>query len=310
VHEALVVVVIIFGAVSATFAKSTMAAVLSLGVVGYGVAVTFLLYGSPDLAMTQFSVETLTVIIYVLVFRHFRNLGTLSPPIERTRDLLIGAGNGVLIGALVLSVSTTATAARLREYFVEFAPTLAHGRNIVNVILVDFRAFDTLGEITVLATAAIGVRALIRVVTGQPGAAPPSDATMVTSAIFRTGVRLLMPLMLLFALFLLVRGHNDPGGGFVGGLVAAAAFALFMIAYGVERARRLLRVHPMTLLGGGLLVAFISGVPALIAGQPFMTSQWMLEPVAIGTPVLFDIGVFGVVTGVVLMMIFYLAEEA
>jgi multicomponent Na+:H+ antiporter subunit B len=120
----------------------------------------------------------------------------------------------------------------------------------------------------------------------------------------------LMPLMLLFALFLLVRGHNDPGGGFVGGLVAAAAFALFMIAYGVERARRLLRVHPMTLLGGGLLVAFISGVPALIAGQPFMTSQWMLEPIAIGTPVLFDIGVFGVVTGVVLMMIFYLAEEA
>ncbi|HEX7280889.1 MAG TPA: hydrogen gas-evolving membrane-bound hydrogenase subunit E, partial [Vicinamibacterales bacterium] len=238
VHEALVVVVIIFGAVSATFAKSTMAAVLSLGVVGYGVAVTFLLYGSPDLAMTQFSVETLTVIIYVLVFRHFRNLGTLTPPLDRARDLLIGAGNGVLIGALVLSVSTTATAARLREYFVEFAPTLAHGRNIVNVILVDFRAFDTLGEITVLATAAIGVRALIRVVTGQPGAAPPSDATMVTSAIFRTGVRLLMPLMLLFALFLLVRGHNDPGGGFVGGLVAAAAFALFMIAYGVERARR------------------------------------------------------------------------
>jgi multicomponent Na+:H+ antiporter subunit A len=210
----------------------------------------------------------------------------------------------------VLSVSTTATAARLREYFVEFAPTLAHGRNIVNVILVDFRAFDTLGEITVLATAAIGVRALIRVVTGQPGAAPPSDATMVTSAIFRTGVRLLMPLMLLFALFLLVRGHNDPGGGFVGGLVAAAAFALFMIAYGVGRARRVLRVQPMMLLGGGLLVAFISGVPALLAGQPFMTSQWMLQPIAIGTPVLFDIGVFGVVTGVVLMMIFYLAEEA
>jgi multicomponent Na+:H+ antiporter subunit A len=287
-----------------------MAAVLSLGVVGYGVAVTFLLYGSPDLAMTQFSVETLTVIIYVLVFRHFSNLGTLSAPWVRARDLLIGAGNGVLIGMLVLSVSTTATAARLREYFVEFAPTLAHGRNIVNVILVDFRAFDTMGEITVLATAAIGVRALMRIVAPDQGAAASSSAAPLTSSIFQTGVRFLMPLLLLFAVFLLMRGHNEPGGGFVGGLVAAAAFALFMIAYGVQRARQALRVEPMTLLAAGLLVAFISGVPALLLGQPFMTAQWLMEPVAIGTPMLFDLGVFGVVTGVVLMMIFYLAEEA
>jgi multicomponent Na+:H+ antiporter subunit A len=224
--------------------------------------------------------------------------------------LLIGAGNGLLIGGLVLSVSTTTTAARLREYFVEFGPTLAHGRNIVNVILVDFRAFDTLGEITVLATAAIGVRALIRIAgTDNPTAARPVDGVG-TSPIFQTGVRFLMPLLLLFALFLLVRGHNEPGGGFVGGLVAAAAFALYMIAYGVQRARRRLRLQPMTLLAAGLLMAFISGVPALLAGQPFMTSQWVMEPIALGTPMLFDIGVFGVVMGVVLMMIFYLAEEA
>ena len=103
VHEVLIVAVIIAGAIAATLAKSTMAAVLSLGVVGYGVAMTFLLYGAPDLAMTQFSVETLTVIIYVLVFRHFRNLGPLSPPLVRYRDLIIGAGIGTFIGALVLS---------------------------------------------------------------------------------------------------------------------------------------------------------------------------------------------------------------
>ena len=112
--------------------------------------------------MTQFSVETLTVLIYVLVFRHFRNLGALSPRLVRYRDAFIAAGIGTLIGGLVLSVSTTETAPRLREYFAEFGPTLGHGRNIVNVILVDFRAFDTMGEITVLATAAIGVRALLR----------------------------------------------------------------------------------------------------------------------------------------------------
>ena len=309
-HELLVIVVIIAGAIGAAVAKSTMAAVLSLGVVGYGVAMTFLLYGAPDLAMTQFSVETLTVIIYVLVFRHFRNLGTLSPPLVRYRDLAIGAGNGVLIAGLVLSVSTTETAARLREYFVEFAPTLAHGRNIVNVILVDFRGFDTMGEITVLATAAIGVRALLRIARPDRGHADPSADIEMTSSILKTGVRYLMPLLLLFAIFLLWRGHNEPGGGFVGGVVAAAAFALYLIAYGVQRARQRLWIKPMSLLAAGLSMALLSGVPAMVRGQPFMTAQWAADPIAIGTPMLFDLGVFLVVSGVIVMMIFSLAEES
>jgi multicomponent Na+:H+ antiporter subunit A len=309
-HELLVVVVIIAGATAATLAKSTMAAVLALGVVGYGVAMTFLLFGAPDLAMTQFSVETLTVLIYVLVFRHFRNLGGLSPRIVRYRDALIAAGIGTLIGALLLSVSTTETSARLREYFVEFGPTLGHGRNIVNVILVDFRGFDTMGEITVLATAAIGVRALLRLGGGEGANVQSSPEATPTSTIFRTAARLLMPLLLLFSLFLLLRGHNEPGGGFVGGLVAAAAFALYAIAFGVERARRVLRARPLTLIGAGLLIALTSGVPAAVRGEPFMTAQWVLEPVALGTPALFDLGVFLVVAGVVLMMIFTLAEES
>jgi multicomponent Na+:H+ antiporter subunit A len=309
-HEVLVVVVIIAGAIAATLAKSTMAAVLSLGVVGYGVAMTFLLYGAPDLAMTQFSVETLTVIIYVLVFRHFRNLGSLSPPLVRFRDFVIGAGNGLLIGTLVLSVSTTETAARLREYFVAFGPTLGHGRNIVNVILVDFRGFDTMGEITVLATAAIGVRALLRIALRDRGHPDPEADIEVSSPIFKTGARYLIPLLLLFAVFLVARGHNEPGGGFVGGLVAAAAIALYLIAYGVHRARQLLWVKPMSLLAAGLSIAVLSGVPGVVMGEPFMTAQWMLEPIAVGTPMLFDLGVFLVVSGVVLMMIFSLAEES
>jgi multicomponent Na+:H+ antiporter subunit A len=308
-HEVLIVAVIIAGAIAATLAKSTMAAVLSLGVVGYGVAMTFLLYGAPDLAMTQFSVETLTVIIYVLVFRHFRNLGPLSPPLVRYRDLFISAGIGTFIGALVLSISTTDTAARLREYFVQFGPTLGHGRNIVNVILVDFRGFDTMGEITVLATAAIGVRALIRLANSDDEASG-AGATSATSPIFRTAARLLMPLLLLFAAFLLWRGHNEPGGGFVGGLVAAAAFSLYLMAYGLNRARRALVVKPMTLLGIGLLIALASSIPAAVGGRPFLTAQWITEPLALGTPMLFDIGVFLVVTGVVLMMIFSLSEES
>jgi multicomponent Na+:H+ antiporter subunit A len=308
-YEVLMVIVIVAGAVSAALAKSTMAAVLSLGVVGYGVAMTFLLYGAPDLAMTQFSVETLTVIIYVLVFQHFRNLGALSPPLVRYRDFVIGAANGALIAMLVLSVATTATAARLREYFVEFGPTLGHGRNIVNVILVDFRGFDTMGEITVLATAAIGVRALLRIAVPNRGAAQVRREPVVTSTIFQTGARYLMPLLLLFAFYLLMRGHNEPGGGFVGGLVAAAAVSLYLIAFGVQRARDLLWVKPMSLLAAGLSIALVSGLPAIVRGQSFMTAQWMVDPIHIGTPMLFDLGVFLVVTGVVLMMIFTLAEE-
>jgi multicomponent Na+:H+ antiporter subunit A len=308
VHDILIVFIIIAGAIAATLARSTMLAVLSLGAVGYGVATMFLSFGAPDLAMTQFSVETLTVLIYVLVFRHFRELGALSPRLVRARDALIAAGIGIFIGGLLLSVATSDTAPQLREYFAEFGPTLGHGRNIVNVILVDFRAFDTFGEITVLATAAIGVRGLLRLAAY---AGPEHDPVRpVASPIFRTATRLLMPLLLLFSVFLLLRGHNEPGGGFVGGLVAAAAFALYGIAFGVQRARQALLVTPLTLLGAGLLIALVSGLPTVVRGQPFLAALWASGPVAVGTPTLFDVGVFLVVAGVVLMMIFSLAEEA
>jgi multicomponent Na+:H+ antiporter subunit A len=307
-YDVLIVFLIIAGAVSATVARSTMAAVLSLGAVGYGVATMFLSFGAPDLAMTQFSVETLTVLIYVLVFRHFRVLGHLSPRLVRVRDGVIAAGFGIFIGGLLMSIATTETAPLLREYFAEFGPTLGHGRNIVNVILVDFRAFDTLGEITVLATAAIGVRGLLRFAVESRGRHEPVQP--VDSPLFRTAARLLMPLLLVFAVFLLLRGHNEPGGGFVGGLVAAAAFALYAIAFGVKRARQALLVRPLTLLGAGLLIALVSGLPAVFRGQPFLTALWATGPLPVGTPALFDFGVFLVVAGVVLMMIFTLGEES
>jgi multicomponent Na+:H+ antiporter subunit A len=307
-HDVFIVFIIIAGAISAAVAQSTMAAVLSLGTVGYGVAMIFLSFGAPDLAMTQFSVETLTVLIYVLVFRHFRGLGPLSSRLVRARDTLIAVGIGSIIGGLVLSVATTETAPRLEDYFVEFGPTLGHGRNIVNVILVDFRAFDTLGEITVLAAAAIGVRGLLGLAAN--GRTDHEPVQPVTSPMFRTAARGLMPLLLLFSVFLLMRGHNEPGGGFVGGLIAAAAFALYGIAFGVRRARQALLVSPLILLGAGLLVALVSGLPAVLSGEPFLEALWTSGPLEVGTPLLFDVGVYLVVTGVVLMMIFSLAEES
>ncbi|REJ66352.1 MAG: Na+/H+ antiporter subunit B [Planctomycetota bacterium] len=133
------------------------------------------------------------------------------------------------------------------------------------------------------------------------------------SLILSTAARYLLPLLLVFSIFLLVRGHNEPGGGFVGGLTAAAAFALFAIAYSVDRTRHLIGVHPRTLLGTGLLVALAAGCLSLFCGLPFMTGLWSnlaLPSIGkLGTPLLFDVGVYLVVVGTVLMIVFELAEE-
>jgi multicomponent Na+:H+ antiporter subunit A len=160
-HEGVLAALIVAGALSAAFARSTMAAVLSLGVVGYGVAVMYALLGAPDLAMTQFAVETLTVVIFVLVFSKLRGFGDLSSRVVRSRDAFVAIAAGTLVTTLVLFIGASGTTSRLAAYFADAAPRMAHGYNVVNVILVDFRGFDTMGEITVLVTVAIGVRALL-----------------------------------------------------------------------------------------------------------------------------------------------------
>jgi multicomponent Na+:H+ antiporter subunit B len=134
-----------------------------------------------------------------------------------------------------------------------------------------------------------------------------------TSSILQTAVRVLMPLLLLFAVFLLLRGHNQPGGGFVGGLVVAASFVLYSIAFGVEAARRALLVEPSRLLGAGLLVAVVSELPGVFLGRPFMSAVWTTlqgggTTVHLGTPLFFDVGVFLAVIGVVSTIVFTLAE--
>ncbi len=133
------------------------------------------------------------------------------------------------------------------------------------------------------------------------------------SLVLRTAIRYLLPLLLLFSVFALLRGHNEPGGGFVGGLVASSAFALYTLAFDVQRARQLLPVTPRRLIGLGLLVAVFSGLISVLAGDPFMTARWDNRPLPVvgklGTPLLFDVGVYLTVVGVVLTIIFALAEE-
>jgi multicomponent Na+:H+ antiporter subunit B len=134
------------------------------------------------------------------------------------------------------------------------------------------------------------------------------------SLIFRTATRYLVPVLLVFAIHLLLRGHNAPGGGFAGGLVAAGGFTLYAMAYGVQAGRRTLRISPECLAGTGLLLSVISAFASLFVGKPFMTALWFKIPMPgpsylkLGTPFFFDLGVFAVVAGVVLLTVFSLME--
>ncbi|NLE85728.1 MAG: DUF4040 domain-containing protein [Myxococcales bacterium] len=166
-YEVLIVLLVVAAAITAVRARTTMTAVLSLGTAGYGVALTFLLYGAPDLAMTQFSVETLTAIIFVFVFWQFPKVEETTSRVARIRDGVVSMAFGWYIFVLTLVTAINPTSSGLSSFYAEAAPTLAHGRNIVNVILVDFRALDTLGEITVLVTAAVGVAALLHIASQE-----------------------------------------------------------------------------------------------------------------------------------------------
>ena len=157
-----VVVLITLGALLAVNFQSRFAAVVALGAVGYGVALLFMLYSAPDLAVTQFAVDTLTVVLFVIILCRLPRMAKLAGRVARIRDMIVAGAGGLLMTLFVLVVTTLKSDSRITPYFVENSLPMAHGRNIVNVILVDFRALDTLGEITVVAVAALGVYALLK----------------------------------------------------------------------------------------------------------------------------------------------------
>ena len=322
--------------------SSRLAAVSALGVIGYAIAMLFVMFGAPDLAMTQMAIETLSVVLFVFVIYRLPRFTELSSGWSRTRDAVAAIAGGCVMTAIVLAATFSRAPSHLAQFFVDNSYTQAKGHNMVNVILVDFRGLDTLGEITVLSIAALGVFSLLKLrpKTEEPAPVLTNDSQILTqgemerllaeelaaeikaapgiprkteSLILSTATRYLLPLLLLFSIFLLLRGHNEPGGGFVGGLTAAAAFALYAITFGVKPTRRMLGVRPRTLLGVGLAIAASAGLVALAFGEQYMTGVW--SPVAIpaigkiGTPLVFDIGVYLVVVGMVLMIVFELAEN-
>lgn len=163
---ALALIIVLVTALLLT-SDSRLKAIVSMGVLGFGVGMIFIIYGAPDVALTTFAIETLNVILFVLVLAHLPKFTSRSRTTGRIRDGLIAASAGIFMTLTVLQVTSTALSSRLKEYFGSASLPDGHGRNVVNVILVDFRALDTLGEITVLAIAAIGVFALLKLRTGK-----------------------------------------------------------------------------------------------------------------------------------------------
>lgn len=166
-YELALAVLILLATLTAALTSSRLGAVAALGVVGYSIALIYILFGAPDLAMTQFLVETLMVILFVLVFYFLPRFAVLSPARARLRDAAVALLAGALMSALVMIATSVQFHPSISDYFAENSVPLAHGRNIVNVILVDFRALDTLGEITVLGVAGIGVYALLKLKLGK-----------------------------------------------------------------------------------------------------------------------------------------------
>ena len=161
-YEAALAILIIIAAIAVVRSRSRLGAIAAMGVVGYSVALIFLQFGAPDLAMTQFLIESITVVLFVFAFYHLPQFAHYTAPGPRLVHAVIAVFVGALMTGLVLSAVQVNLFPSISEYFIEGSVSLAHGRNIVNVILVDFRGFDTLGEITVLAVAALGVYGILK----------------------------------------------------------------------------------------------------------------------------------------------------
>ncbi len=317
VLDIVIIIMVVVGAVCALTSHSRINMLLSLGLVGFAVALIFAIYSAPDLAITQILVETLVVILFVFSINHLSKIKSYSNVKSRVTDGLLAGTAGTVVTLLILKSQWFQFAPSISEKLLEWSYPLAKGKNVVNVILVDFRAMDTLGEIVVLGIAALGVYILLdngREERVGPAREPRESSD--NSAILIQSSRFLLPVFFVLSLIVLYRGHNLPGGGFIGGLVAAAGFALMAISEGVEPARRRLRISPLRLLAVGLAVALLSGLIAVTVGESFMTGFWfpafelpLLGSVHLGTPLLFDIGVYFAVAGFTLKVVFSLFER-
>jgi multicomponent Na+:H+ antiporter subunit A len=295
--------------------RHTLAALALLGLVGIAVTVWFMLAGAPDVALTLLLVEALTAVVAVLVVR------TLPPRFRAVRPRravptgLLAVAAGVLAAAGTLALTGQRDRSGYGDYFVANAKPETGGGNVVNTILVDFRALDTLGEATVLGIAALGLIVLLRG-TGTFAArerAAGEGPRITDTMLFQVTNRLLAPAMLLLSGYLFLRGHSAPGGGFIAALVAGGAVAYGWVAQGrpggTVPVLRALRSGP--LVGTGLLVCTAVGLAAGAAGEPFLTPLHVeLAGLSFSSSLLFDLGVYLFVLGLVIASVDRLGAPA
>ncbi|MEC7398608.1 MAG: hydrogen gas-evolving membrane-bound hydrogenase subunit E, partial [Pseudomonadota bacterium] len=278
----------------------------------------------PDLALTQISVEVVTILLLLLAL----NLLPKTPPVlsstkRRVRDGVIATLGGTAIGAAAWAMLTREPNDPISQFHLANSYSGGGGTNVVNVTLVDFRAFDTLGEIIVLGIAGLAIYALLSTTSRGHAAdrlrtwqedmphSPESHPVM-----FVMATRILLPLTLTAGIFIFLRGHNQPGGGFIAALVVAIAFMLQYLASGYDWTTARRRFSEHTLIAFGVLVAMATGLGALLFGANFLASAFdyftlpLVGEFELATAMLFDIGVFAVVLGAIMLALAQLSHIA
>ena len=306
--------------------RQRLMALLLVGVVGLVISLGFAYLSAPDLALTQIAVEVVTVVLMLLAL----NFLPKSTPLEtsalmRARDGVIALVAGGAAAALAYALMMRDAAFPLiSEFHLAQSKPGAGGTNAVNTIIVDFRGFDTYGEIIVLGIAALVIYALSealltsgnaskRLLARNVGLKQAGDRHPVMLVV---ATRLMLPIAMMVGIYIYLRGHNLPGGGFVAGLIFAIAFVMQYLAsgHGWTQARKRVEYH--SLIGIGVLVASATGLGSWVAGRPFLTSNygyihiWPLEEFEVATAALFDLGVFFCVLGAVLLTLFSLSRMA
>ncbi|GAB3880567.1 Na+/H+ antiporter subunit A [Terrabacter terrigena] len=307
--------------------RRRLTAVMLVGATGYGVSLLFILHGAPDLAITQMLVETVSLVVFVLALRRLPTKFTRHPHSpSRTWRIALGIAVGASVGLIALVASGGRTVDPVSVDFPREAYAFGHGKNIVNVTLVDIRAWDTLGEVSVLVAAATGIASLIfvrtrntrlsRVTAKALPSSNPSRGTWLhggrtmrkekRSVIFEVVTRLVFHVMLAASLYLLFAGHNQPGGGFAGGLVAGLALVVRYLAGGRYELDEAAPFDAGLLVGLGLLVVVGSALAPLAFGGTILETtavDFTLPPwgeVHLVTSLFFDIGVYLIVVGMML----------
>jgi len=281
--------------------RQRLMALVVIGVVGLAVSLVFVLLSAPDLALTQLLVEIVTIALMLLALNYLPQTSVPGPSRgRRWRDAAIAIGAGGGVAALVYAMTTRPADTIAGELLARSLPE-GYGSNVVNVILVDFRGLDTLGEIAVFGLAGLVVHALLRRARMQPDLLMPgSPDSLLMPAVLS---HLLFPLALAVSAYLFLRGHNQPGGGFIAGLVLAMPLLLQYVIQGSKYVESRLGFDYSRCIGIGLVFALATGLAAMLWGYPFLTSGHadpvlpLIGAVSLTSALVFDIGVYLVVFG-------------